>query len=118
MKLSEIKGEDALDVLAELIDPIASIGMNEAVKNADRSNRVEFIKTILKECKTEIIEMLAALERKPVDEYRKEMSLATLPSIVADLFGDQMVAELFGLQSQTEETSSGSATENTEAKGK
>lgn len=118
MKLSDIKGEEALDVIAELIDPISSIGMNDKVRKADRSNRIEFVKTILKECKTEIIEMLAILERMDVDEYREQMSLATLPSKVIELFSDTAVAELFGLQSQTEETSSGSATENTEAKEK
>lgn len=112
MKLSEIKGEEALDVVAELLDPIASMGMKEEVKKANRKNRMEFIKTILKSCKKEIIEILAILDRTPVEEY--EVSLATLPGKVMELFSDPAIVELFGLQGQTEQTSSGSATENTE----
>lgn len=112
MKLSDIKGEEALDVVAELLDPITAMGMKDEIKKADRKDKIGFIKIILKSCKKEIIEILAILDRTPVEEY--EVSLLSLPSKVMELFNDPSVQELFGWQSQAEQTSSGSVTETTE----
>ena len=112
MKLSDIKGEDALEVVADLLDPIAKISQNNDFKKIDRKNRLVFFQTVLRSCKKEIIEILAILDRTPVDEY--EVSLATLPGKVAELFSDPSVQMLFGLQGWDIPTSSGSATESIE----
>ena len=116
MKLSEIKGEEALDVIADLLDPIAELGKKEKIKKADRKDRKAFIQVILKEGKKEIIQILAILDRTPVEKY--EVTLATLPGKVLELFSDPTIMELFGFQSQEEQPKSGSATENTEGEKK
>lgn len=112
MRLSDIKGEEAFEVMADLIDPLANIAQKEEVRKADKSNKLAFIQVLLRNCKAELLEMLAILDRKPVDEYREEFNLAMLPGKVIEMFNDPAVLELFGLQGQTE-TSLGSATENT-----
>lgn len=117
MRLSEIKGEDALDVVADLIEPIAEIAMDEQFMTAYRAGKPKLllIKYVLKAHKHAMLTMLATLERKSVEDYVKEVNLLSLPAQILDIVEDPEVARLFGLQGQTEKPSFGSAMENTEA---
>ena len=117
MKLSEIKGEAALDVLADIIEPIAEIAMDAEVREMRQAGkpRLLIVKQIIKAHKEALIQVLAALDMKTVEEYKETVSLVTLPLQVMEMLNDEQVSELFGLQSQTEKTSFGSAMENTEA---
>lgn len=117
MKLEDIKGEEALDVAADLLGPISQIVKKEEIKKADRSDKVAFIQKILKTCKKEIVEIFAILDRVPVEKYKEEFNLSILPRKTIELFNDPFILELFGLQGQTQ-TSSGSAMESTEVKEK
>ena len=112
MKLSEIKGEQALDVIAEIIDPISELALDTELRGKPK---LIMIKQALKSHKQAVIEILAALELKTVDEYMETMNLLTLPQQLMDIFNDPEMALLFDSQSQTDKTSFGSATENTEA---
>ncbi len=126
MKLSDIKGVDAIDTVADLMEPIAKIATNEKIKELGNkfaqdmkganekekiALKIRYARDILKACPQEIIEVFAILDRTPVEEY--EFSLASLPQKIVELINDPYIMELFGLQSQ-EQTSSGSAMENTE----
>lgn len=116
MKLSDIKGDEAFEVLADLIDPASAIMADKEVETSFRSEpRLAFIKLLLKKHSKEITEILAILDRKPVEEY--EVNLVALPVKVMELLNDPELEGLFQSQGQTE-TSSGSATENTEVKEK
>ena len=117
MRLSEIKGVKAWGVMPEIIDPIADIAMDTEFQQMKKAKKPKLFiaKAIIKTHKEALIQILAALEMKDVEEYRKEMTVLSLPMQLMDIMNDEQVAELFGLQSQTEETSFGSATENTEA---
>lgn len=121
MKLSDYKGEEALEVLADIIEPLSIIITDEEIqKMASKKDAapIKYIKPMLKNHKREVIEVLARLENKPVEEYEKEMNLFTLPSAILSLINDPEVKNLFRSQGQTQVTSlasSGSATENTEA---
>lgn len=116
MKLSEIKGERALDVLADLIDPVASLAKDaELVALMEKDNRVEAIKKLLRDHKQEVITVMAVLEGKTYADYEKEVNLLSLPMALAEAFNDEALRGLFQSQSQSmEQTSSGSAMENTE----
>ncbi len=116
MKLSDIKGEDAILAAADLLEPIAKIIGNENVKKADRTNKLKFAQAIFRNCPSELIEIFAIIDQKPVDEY--EFNLAILPMRIVELLNDPYVLVLFGLQSQTDVTSSGSATESIEVEKK
>jgi len=110
MKLSEIKGEQAFDVLAEIIEPIADITADgEFVKIAKTSTKAKVAAHVIKNHKKECIQIMAALNLKKVEEF--EFSLLTLPKMLIELFDDDEVMALFQQQSQTE-TSSGSASES------
>lgn len=115
MKLSEIKGEKALEVLADLIDPIKELLEDDKLKDMrDESNKLDIVKYLLKQHKKEMLTILALISGENPETY--EPTILTLPVMVMDFLNDPDVAELFGLQGQpTEQASSGSATENIEA---
>jgi hypothetical protein len=50
MKLSEYKGEQALDMLADLIEPAATIMADKEIANAVRANlpRIKIVKAAIK----------------------------------------------------------------------
>ena len=101
MKLSDYKGEEALDVLAEIIDPITEIAQDEklvdSIKKAykEKGAVAQLIKPILKGHKKEIIAILAALERETPEEYAEKVTILTLPAKLIELFNDPDIQQLF-----------------------
>ena len=118
MKLSEIKNEQAIEVLADMFDPIIEIASDEKVVSAARgNNKVLMVKVILKEHSRAVFELMALSEGVPVDEY--ECDVMTLPVKLVELFNRPEFSFLFQSQGQkTDNTSFGSATENTEVEEK
>ena len=93
-KLSEIKGEEALDVLAEIIEPAAQIFTDENVKEALKSgSRIKATKIILKDHKKAILTLMAALEETPVEEYKP--TLLALPALIIEVLNDPELKSLF-----------------------
>lgn len=128
MRLSDFKGEEALDVLADIIEPMTFILADEEIQKmrkeaAEKKKAVPYIKFVapaIKNHKAEIIQVLARLQNQTVEEYKADLSLATLPMQVLEFINDPEIQKFFTSQSQSPETqsaSSGSVTESTEAKG-
>lgn len=118
MKLSDWKGEEAIDLLADLLDPIAEIASDEVLraKRKEGAKKLELVKLMLKSHKKSVITILALLNGEDPETY--EPSLISLPAMVLELLNDEALIELFQSQGQMKpEESSGSATENTEADG-
>lgn len=93
-KLSEIKGEEALDVIAEIIEPAAEIFTDENVKKALKSeSRIKAAKIILKDHKKAILALMAALEETPVEEYKP--TLLALPALIIGVLNDPELQSLF-----------------------
>lgn len=94
-KLSEIKGEEALDVLADIIEPAAEIFSDENVKNAvkNEKSKVKAVKIILKDHKKAILALMAALEETPVEEYKP--TLLALPALIIGVLNDPELQSLF-----------------------
>lgn len=132
MKLSEIKGERAIDVIADLIEPIAKIAEDaEAAKlfkreklpkgETARSFLMKRIRTsvpvLLRNHKDDLVDIMATLEGVPHETYAETLSV---PKLIADIFGllnDGELLTLFGLAQTTEETSSIAAQDNTREVG-
>lgn len=115
-KLSEVKNEDALELIAEVIDPLSSIIGDPAVKamRSNKASKLDIMKWVLKDHPQEVLAVLAALDGEAVEDY--EISALELPMRVLEILNDKELISLFTSQGQmTEKTSSGSATENTEA---
>ena len=112
MKLSDFKDEEAIDVLADIIEPAARImadnGMREMIESGVPP--VELIRNALKARKKEVIEIIATLHRVPVEECH--FNVASLARDLMDIVSDPELTQVFTSQVQTTASvSSGSAME-------
>lgn len=115
MKLSEFENEKALDVLADLLDPLSVILTDDKIKEMSnaKASKLKIAQVLIKSHKKEVIQMLAILDDVPVEEYK--VNLFTLPKKVLEILNDSAIQDLFSSQGQEKTaTSSGSAMENTE----
>lgn len=118
MRLSDIKGEAAIDAVADLIDPVSEIAGDKKIVELFRSGqRLKAISGALKGHRRAVIEILAILNQKTPEVYMNEITLASLPMQALDILNDPELAVLFTDAVETEKTSSTPATENTEASG-
>ena len=114
MKLSDFKGDEALDVMADIIEPATNI-INDKKTKELRSDRSKLIQHILKKHKKDVLRVYEIL-------YQDKGANATpisLVNMLLDILSDKELMSLFTMQGQNEEEErSGSATENTEDGGR
>lgn len=116
-KLSEYRDEEALSLLADLIDPCVIVFSDEEFVQSVRSgDKVSAVKCVLKNNQSSVLEILALLEGVPKADYH--CSLTSLPAILLSILNDAELLAFFDSQGQMmAETSSGSVTESTEGIG-
>lgn len=110
MKLSEYEGDAALDILAELIEPVAEICADKEVAEIFRKggSKAAAIKAIIKKHKKSITTILAVLDGKDPETYKP--NLFTLPVKLLEILNDEELVKLFTFAEQTGDAkSSGSA---------
>ena len=119
MRLSEIKGTDAIDVIADIIDPITVILADKEIQKAIETKKPYLLiaKTILKNQKEAILEVLAVLHKENPAEFKP--SLIELPimlvQLVQDIMENKELVDLFQLQEvKTASVSSFPVMQNTE----
>lgn len=128
MKLSDIKGERTLDVIAEIIEPVSNIAQDKqaaalfkrekAPKGMDaRSFAIEKLKnaaiSLIKTHKNDIIAILAAIQGVGVEEYTSALNIAKLMHDFVEIANDSEFIGLF-ISAQSG-ISSGSAPVNSKA---
>lgn len=118
MKLSEYKNEDALELLADLLEPVASIFADTEVKRIfETGTKIDTIKHVLKNHSKKVIEILARLEGVKVSEY--DANIAKMVASLLEILNDEDLISFFTSQEQTaEKIPSGSVTENIKEKEK
>ena len=89
MKITEFENEEALDLLADVMDPISVICADEEVKNC--KSKLKAVQIILKKYKKEIITVLARMNNTPVSEYK-----CNLITITRDLM--ELLNEFNGME--------------------
>ena len=114
-KLSEIKNGDALDVLADIMDPVVRICQDTKIKElAWKKDKIGAVQVAIKNHKKDVLHILAILDGEDPDVY--EVNIVQIPIKVFDLLNDPDMAAFFESQGlMTSGKSSGSATENIEA---
>lgn len=130
MKLSEIKGERCLDVVADLIEPIASMAQDKDVVELFKPTKVPDGETprnffaermrkglpkLLRDHRSGIIQIMASLEGVTPAVYKKTLTMPKLISDVFEVLTDSSITAFLSSPSTTE-TSSGSVSESTEAR--
>lgn len=94
-KLSEVKGEEALDVLADILEPIVTIINDEEVKAGFETNVAKSVSVALKKYKTEILQIFASINGKSVEETCKEIDILSLPSYIVEILNEPEIQRLF-----------------------
>ncbi len=126
MRLSEYRGDDALEVLAELIEPAVEILADADIAAAWRDKdpnktrgqkQLKAVSIALKKHKEAVIAILAALDHETPDEYRKKINVVTLPKKLLEVLNDKDLRTFFISQEQTTGEPSGSASASTEVSG-
>lgn len=118
-QLSEIKGDEAFDVTAELFELVAKIFGDEKVQEMknDGKDIASILAFVLKKKKSYVVKMLSVLDGCSPKEYLERTSVATLFADAQVMLADPMVRELFTLQGQNVANgNSGSVTDNTKEK--
>ena len=111
MKLSEYQGEAALDILADLIEPAGEIMSDKEIGEVFKKNRFKAIGLAIKNHKKAVMQIMAALDGVPVEEYK--CNVFSLPVKILEILNDPEMIQLFTYQGQTgDANSSGSASEN------
>ena len=113
MKLSEIRGEAAIELLGDMLTPATEIMADPKVSSAVESGKPKLViaTTILKNHAKSILTILALLNQEDPETYNP--SLLALPKMVMDLLEDEELMDLFRSQGQLkEDESSASASEN------
>ena len=128
MRLSDIKGDRTLEVIAEIIDPIANIAEDEEASSMFKREKLpdgmtakkfllkrvrKSLPVLLKVHKADIIAILSAIEGVSAEEYNGSLNLVKLVKDCTDLLTDEVFMQLF-ISAQSE-NNSGSAQESIEA---
>ena len=110
MKLSEVRGESTLDVLADLIEPVSSIMGDERTKALFEKSPTPEGKTaeeaaaerlrnavpgIIRSHKGDVIAILAAVKQVSRSEYEEGLNLATLMADLYELVNDEEFVSFF-----------------------
>lgn len=98
MKLSKYENEEALDVLAELIEPATRLLSNPELVATVKGgkSKLEIAKVAIQADKQAIIEILAICEGVPVEEYR--CTPITIVKNVIELLSDKELVAFFKSQ--------------------
>ena len=113
-RLSDYKGEEAIELWADLIDPLTVFFKDEELISAVKGKAPIFIaKEMLKSHKTEALEIMLRIDPTPIDGMTVLMRLAGL---LADIGRNKEIMRFFASveQETSESASSGSAMESTE----
>lgn len=114
-KLSEYKNEEAIDLLADILDPVAMVLADKEVSKLMKSGvpKLKVVQYLLKNHKSEVIQILATLEGQDVSEY--QCNVLTLPKVLLEIMNDEELNAFFQSQVQSsDENASTSVTANTE----
>ena len=117
--LSEIKGEEAIDVTAEIVGILSDMFGNKEVQKMRKEKKTlsDIFSYVLKHNRKDVVKMLSLLDGSTQKEYLNKTNMATLLHDIDVMIGDPTVKELFMLQSQSADSvASGSVTEDTQDK--
>ena len=118
-KLSDYQGDEAIELWADLLEPMTEIFTNEKVRDVIQSGkpRVIIANVIMHECKKEAVEILERIDPEPINGLNV---ITRIVGILAEIGQNAEVKSFFGyaVQGQTDSESSGLPTENTEGEEK
>ena len=115
-KLSDYKGDEAIELWADLLEPITGILSDKAVADTVKSGKAVLMiaREVLKTHKNDAAKILLRIDNSPLDGLNILLRLAEL---IKEISESEELKSFFGfpvLSVKTDNASSGSVTENTE----
>ena len=118
-KLSDYQGDEAIELWANLLDPLSEIFTDEKIRKIVQSGKptISIAKEILKLHKKEAVEILTTIDPEPIDGLNIVLRLVNL---LAEIGQSEEIKSFFGYaeQAKTDTESSGSVMEITKAEEK
>ena len=105
MRLSDFRDEQALEVIAKLLEPVGAIAANERNAAARSGGVFGFASALLQNNPREVLAIFAILNGEEPEAYH--CSAAGLLYDLIELLGDPELLALFGLRSRTAASSGG-----------
>lgn len=114
-KLSDYKGEEAIELWADLLDPFVAIVGDKKIAGIIRSKKppLEIAKEVLKSYKKEATQILLTIDDTPLDGFN---IIVRLVDVINEFATNKTMMSFFGSQAEGKEQKkpSGLPTENTE----
>lgn len=114
-KLSDYKGDEAIELWADLLEPLTLILGDKKVQKVIQSKKpkITIAKEILKSHKQEAVDIMLRIDPEPIDGLNIVLRLV---GIITDIGQNDEIKSFFGYaeQAKTVNESSGSAMENIE----
>lgn len=114
-KLSDYKNEEALDLLADILEPCSEIMTDKEVVDLlmSEDQKMRGAVLMIKNHKSALRQIMARMDQCDPESY--EFNLFTLPRRILEIINDKELLSFFmEQQTETSEMSFGSAKENTE----
>ena len=102
MKLSEYENEDALELVGDILEPLAEIlGDEEIAKAFKTMPTIKIASLCLKKHAKNVVEILARIEGVPVEKYKG--NIVTMTKSILDILNDEAFSDFFpSLPTKTE----------------
>lgn len=101
-RLTELKNEQAAEMLADLIEPAAAIFTDTEIREALKESKMAGVKLAMKKHSKDLIDLLAAVDGADRETYT--VNAMQIVSKTLKMLSDKDLIQAFTLQEQTAES--------------
>lgn len=113
MKISEMRDEQAVEVLGDLLDPFIEILKSKEVQEASKGNvSIELAKAMIKANPHAVLQILAICNQVPLEKYHPN-PFEVVRDLASVLMDENVMTLFFSSEPRAVSTVSGSATGDT-----
>ena len=111
-KLSEYRDDEAVELLADILEPVCVICADKEVQDSMSKSKMEIIHACMKRHPKEVRQIMATLDGVPFEDYH--IGVFDIPLKMLYILNDEDLVSFFQSQGQMASVNAfGSATENT-----
>lgn len=94
MNIKQIENENAVELIADIIEPFSKIAADaELVEMIRKGENLKAVQHALRNHKTTVVEILAALNQTPVEDFH--CNIITITRDLLELLNDKELIEVF-----------------------
>lgn len=112
-KILDARGDEALDVLSNLLDPVGKIAADPEISGMMQTGgggtMLDLAKAMLKNHKAEVVEIMAIDDGKTAEQERRILTALTIPGRLLKLLSVPAVRELLFGSAATGDPATGSS---------